>query len=142
MRWLALVLVFVPLSLQGQETANLLLNYAEIPPSPWHEEQYASVERCAQITGDIRRVHWFVADMILNFRNPGQTVDEALKDFRPGDRKGGLWAPLGDTGESVIVLDRMRLYHTKIVRHEVVHDLLWGGDHDNPLFAKCSEPGG
>ncbi len=144
MKWLALGLVFVvacSCATTGR-AASFTLNHKQFIPTPWHIAQYLIVEECTGIKGDVSRVDWFVADAILTFPDPKISVWEALNAFSPSDRKGGQWHPIEDSDRSSITFDARFVFDHQTVRHEILHDLLWGGEHSNPLFARCTQPGG
>jgi len=101
------------------------------PPAIW-EQIYHEVEQCLGHTGDFAGIRWFVTSTA--WRGPNGRAD-------------GLWMARADGRRDIVVARG----DTAVVRHEIVHDLLWHrGPHDEraatssevhpvPPFGRCAK---
>ncbi len=95
-------------------------NRIQFYPTTMHAYIYSLMEECTGLEGDFFAINWSVVDFLLDVETLG--------------RKFGGWAaPL----PREILLDRRTVNDPVVVSHEAIHDLLGGGDHDDPRFAEC-----
>lgn len=90
-------------------------------PREWWRGWYAEVEACLGVSGDYDRVEWFHGTVV----------------FR-GDQRGGAWYP-----PHRIVLTRGPYSGQRIVRHEMVHEIVQEPHRpDNAWTFRYEEAGG
>lgn len=116
MRILGLLLV---LSACSPAVAAKVLKPVPRVYSQWWKE----VEQCAHLQGAFKRIRWFVL--------PGESFACAAV---PHGSCIGLWQ------DHNIILAEERLRDPVTVKHEMLHDLIPGGDglHESPLFHLCA----
>lgn len=89
----------------------------ELVPPPVYERFWAETEACSERSGDFFEVRWFVA-----------------RDLVPGSDILGR-----RTGASEIVVRTDLWLDGKVVRHEILHQLLRGDEkHEDPAWRDCS----
>jgi len=95
---------------------------SHLDPPPVYPVLWQGVELCSGLTGDFRRVHWFVVPQ---------------SPFPCGEIECvGLWKTPHDVYlGAAVVNDSLNRYFT--VRHEMLHDLLHGGYDHPPVFEQC-----
>jgi hypothetical protein len=131
--WL-LVGLLVPADVAQAQHGAVFVMAVEHPPAIW-ERIYHEVETCVGKKGKYKDVRWFV-------------TAEPWTDAE-GNKTYGMWRMSG--GKALIVVAHA---DTAVVRHEVLHDILWrngfrpfrmAGDnstnpeHPMPPFGKCAE---
>jgi hypothetical protein len=94
------------------------LDAIEFPGLPSYGSWWAEVEACAQTTGDLGRVRWFMVPHD-NFQCGGQVCI-------------GLWTP-----EHHIYLSYGAHADREVVKHEMLHDLLDDGAHYQSAWDEC-----
>ena len=90
-------------------------------PLPEYATWYAQVEQCTGVTGSFSAVRWFAVPH-LNWWDP---VFE--------QHTTGTWREPHD-----IYLAEGEMTNARLVKHEMVHDLLQGGYVYDPRFERCS----
>lgn len=101
--------------------------YGEVPrtPTTMHSFIYAMMEECVGVKGDFSLIRWFDADFVIN------------SHFQ---RVGGIWIK----APRIIVIDAKVFSEPPVISHEIIHDLLGGGnaDHDDvsgdTYFERCT----
>lgn len=90
-------------------------------PPPVFAEYWREIETCSGLSGDWRRVEWYVVPA-------GQIVWD-------GTHYSGVWQPPHTIYISDVVLEHLDRYATT-VKHEMLHDLRGRGGHP-PVFETC-----
>ena len=85
---------------------------------------WASVEDCSGLRGDMSRIEWFAI--------PGSRFS-----CRGGDACTGLWRSPHTIFLSEAAKDGQTGPNYLAVRHEMLHDLLGGGEDHPPIFFQC-----
>lgn len=88
---------------------------------PIYSEWWSEVESCLGRSGRLSRITWY-------------EVEGGPFMWR-GDLRNGLWSPPHE----------IRMAETQkddewSVKHEMIHDLTNGADHDHPAFGRCDVP--
>ena len=140
MRWLGvLVLLFVPVNLDGQSVADfprvnsvssvtiveevLYFNLEPVVPQQPFRNWWKEMETCTGIQKSFDDVRWFVANVIFDVvEGPGLMI----------------WGSYYNTPPEIIVVRNQTLAALEdTVKHETLHHLLWGTDHEEEVFAHC-----
>ena len=100
-------------------------NRIRVFPPPLYSRMYDRMEACTGVEGvegGFRRLRWSVARGIIERRSM--------------DALAGVWFP---GPPRVIGLDFEYVYDPQTVAHEILHDLLDGGNevHPDPRFVRC-----
>ena len=91
--------------------------------------QLSENDRLMSMDESVHEVIGAVTDEVID-----QAMATVTLDVETLGRKFGGWAaPL----PREILLDRRTVNDPVVVSHEAIHDLLGGGDHDDPRFAEC-----
>ena len=93
----------------------------EFTPPDIYRTWWAEVEACAQLSGDFSRVEWYEV--------PGSRYD--CSAYPTGC--AGSWHP-----PHTIYVAQAWENDPRVVKHEMLHDLLQRGDHP-PVFRTCDE---
>jgi hypothetical protein len=91
----------------------------EVPAPAVYREWHAKTESCSGRTGDFSTLKFYVVPGVETFSTP----DGA---------KVGAWVSQGES--SRIVIAGMYQDHEMVVRHELLHSLLWEEDHPSEYF--------
>src|SRR6266540_3053117 len=93
-----------------------------LDPPAAYERVWQLVEACSGLQGDFHKVHWFAVPQ---------------SPFRCGEMNcmGMCTPPHSIYLAERAIDDSTNAYWT--VRHEMLHDLLGGGDDQSPFFAQC-----
>lgn len=93
------------------------------PVPPVYAQWWLEVENCSHLHGVFKRLRWYVL--------PGESFACSVVPF--GSCLGLWW-------RHRIVLAHARLQDPVTVKHEMLHDLIIGGDvlHASPLFHECA----
>lgn len=97
-------------------------NAVRMEPGPDYAVWYAQTEVCAGVSGDFEAVRWFEV--------PGERWWDPLRQ----QFAIATWRRPHD-----IYITTAHLGDELVVKHEVVHDLLRGGDQDDVRFEQCSQ---
>ena len=115
--------------LPGPLLAALLLgcgesNFEPVAPRPLdpplvYRIWWSEVEACIGTQAPFERVRWYQAENIV--------------DTDAGTEHDGAWYP-----PHTIYIRSDRLFYTKVIKHEMVHELLQRRDHDSLFFRACA----
>jgi hypothetical protein len=123
MRYLALLIALAATGCGSiLDPEDLLPPNASLGDPPGvYETWYAETEACTGVTGDFGQVRWFSV--------PGaRWWDPIWQQYAIG-----TWRSPHD-----IYISESHAANIDVVKHEAVHDLLQGGDADDPRFGTCS----
>lgn len=113
-------LLLPPLAAIGCSEANFEpVDAQSLNPPDVYRVWWTEVESCTQMEGTFSRVDWYSV--------------ERIEDREAGVRRAGAWQP-----PHTIYLQHERANDQRVVKHEIVHDLLQRRDHDTPLFKDCA----
>lgn len=93
-------------------------------PPPAFQPAWESVAECSRLRGDLRRVQWYAVPEVWTF------------PCADGQECAGLWR----SPHSIYVTEFARDGRADdyfVVRHEMLHDLLGGGEDHPPVFEQC-----
>lgn len=91
----------------------------EYAPPEVYREWWARVEQCSGRAGRFERIEWY-------------WMEGATFTADGGSGRVGMWYP----GHRIYIAkpDTLRAF---VVQHEMLHDLLNGGEHSDPAFRTC-----
>jgi hypothetical protein len=93
-----------------------------VPPGVY-EVAWQDVEACSGLQGDLHRISWFLTPGVFSCTGETGQCD-------------GLWHPPHDIYVTQFAAaDSISNY--RVVKHEMLHDLLGGGSNHPPVFTTC-----
>ena len=107
----------------GDPFAAPLGTYRFDPPAPY-SAAWAAVEECSGIRGDMGRVRWYAVPDVWSF------------PCADGEECSGLWR----SPHAILLTEFAQASHGDnyfVVRHEMLHDLVGGGQEHPPVFEQC-----
>ena len=137
MKWLVLLLLFVPLNVGAQSVSDfpritgvsavtvvgpfIFFDLDPVIPQTPFREWWAEMEVCTGIQKPFDDIQWFVADAIYNIV-----------------RLAEAWGIYYFSPPEIVVVRNMTLEQIEqTVKHEALHHLLALRGHDNDTFARC-----
>lgn len=94
----------------------------DIKPPAAYEPLYEQLSACTEIERSFQDIRWLVAQWIAEF-------DPAAGQVKNVE---AVWL-----NNRTIVLRLENVYNKRVVAHEMLHDLLEGGEHTDPVFSFC-----
>ncbi len=101
----------------------LYFNLEPVVPQQPFRDWWKEMETCTRIQKSFDDVRWFVANVILDVVEGPMLM---------------IWGIYYNTPPEIIVVRNQTLAALEdTVKHETLHHLLWGTDHEEEVFAHC-----